>query len=49
MLKFETNVRAFSGSVARRQALRFTEARFEEELLGYLAGVLHSKAPSLAA
>jgi glycosyltransferase involved in cell wall biosynthesis len=37
---FEKNRAHFSPSAARRQALRFTAARFAEQLLSYLDGVL---------
>ena len=40
LIDFEKNRDLFSPSVARRQALRFTAARFAEELFGYLDRVL---------
>jgi glycosyltransferase involved in cell wall biosynthesis len=37
---FETSADRFNPAVARRQALRFTQKRFESEMLGYLEQVL---------
>jgi glycosyltransferase involved in cell wall biosynthesis len=41
MLTFEGRIGAFDPAAARRQALRFNQQRFAEELLGYLAEVLN--------
>ena len=37
--RFETHARDFMPTVARRQALRFNQRRFAEELLAYLDAV----------
>jgi glycosyltransferase involved in cell wall biosynthesis len=38
---FEKHAREFAPGAARRQALRFNHRRFEQELLAYLAAILH--------
>jgi glycosyltransferase involved in cell wall biosynthesis len=42
MIRFESRVRDLSPGAARRQAVRFQSARFEQELFGYLASILGS-------
>jgi glycosyltransferase involved in cell wall biosynthesis len=42
MIRFESRVRDLSPGAARRQAVRFHSARFEQELFGYLASILGS-------
>jgi glycosyltransferase involved in cell wall biosynthesis len=43
--RFEARAREFSPAAARRQALRFTEARFAQEIFGYLDSVQQGGAP----
>lgn len=45
IVQFEAHAGDFSPQAARRQAQRFNEARFAEELFAYLEGVLQPDAP----